>query len=90
MRLYPRSSLGMSTIVIHAITSWMCLFQNADFFILTIFSQCSVSGSFSLVASLSHAFKYFDVVFDGPPARPIHSPHTATEPPPFRRSVRDT
>ena len=79
MPLYPPTLSGMSTIVIHANSSGMCPSRNANLVILTSLSQCSLSRSFSLVASLSPVSKCSAVMTDGPLVRPVCSLLTATE-----------
>ena len=69
----------MSTIVVRANDVGMSPSLNANFITLTSFSQSSMSGSFYLVASLSHTFKRSSLIPDGPPVSPILSLRTATE-----------
>ena len=77
MPLYPPPPLGISTIVVHDNASGMYLSCNDTLVILTSLSHFSVSGSFSLVASLSHVFRYSAFVTDGYPACIVRSFCTA-------------
>ena len=78
MPLYPPPPLGISTIVFHANASGMCPSRNAKFFMLISLFQCSLSGYFSLVATLIHAFNCSTAITGGPPARPVRSLRAAT------------
>ena len=76
--LYPPPLLGMSTIVVHTNSSAMCPSWNTNLVILTILSQCSIYGYFSLVASLSHAFNNSAIMPDVPTTHTVRSLFTAT------------
>ena len=75
---YSPPPLRISTIFVHIIADGMCPSQNASFVTLASFSHCLVSGSFSLVASLSHAFNCSAFIPNGTHTCPICSLCTAT------------
>ena len=77
MTIYLLPPLGISTIVVHVNASGVYPSWNATFIILTSLSHFLVSGPFSFVDSLSHVFRCYVFIPNGPTARPVHSFLTA-------------
>ena len=69
IHLYPPSTFGIRTIVVHIIASGMNPSPNTTYVKLTTLSQASVSVYFSLVASRSHDLRCSAIISNGPPVR---------------------
>ena len=79
MHMYPFPPLGISTIVVHPNASGMYPSRNFTFVILTSLSHFSVFGYFSLVSYLSHVFRCYAFMPDGPTSCPFCSLRTANK-----------
>ena len=76
--LNSHSPFGIRTILIQVMSNGMWPYWNTIFVILTTVSHLFVMGSFSLFASLSHAFRCSFRIPDVPPACPVWIPFTST------------